>query len=346
MTRSRKLVMLGGTLLSVAAAAWVLAPRSGGAARTVPADAPRELVAPGLVESTSDVVELGFEQPGRVVELPVAEGEHVKKGEVLARLDDRMAQARVARAEAALDAALARRDLAYRGARSSELRAADAEADAARAQAWERGAQHDRAVKLSGTNAIGSAEVDSAKGSAEAAKAQAAAAEARAELLHEGSRREQKREAVAEVAAAQADLDEARTYLSQMELRAPRDGVILRRYVEVGAEVTVTPPKVVMTLADVDNLQLRAEIDEADVGSVAVGQSGHATADAYGERRFSGKIARIMGELGRKKVVNDDPRARVDTRVLEVLFVLDEPVTPAGTKLPLGLRMDLHLPAK
>ena len=185
--------------------------------------------------------------------------------------------------------------------------------------------------------------MDTAKGSAETAKAQAAAAEARAQLLREGPRREQKREAVADVAAAQADLDEARTYLSQMDLRAPRDGVILRRFVEVGAQVTTTPPKVVMTLADADHLELRAEVDESDVGSVAVGQHGFTTADAFGEKRFSGKIARILGELGRKKVVSDDPRARIDTRVLEVLFVFDDPATPAGSKLPLGLRMDLHL---
>jgi hypothetical protein len=65
------------------------------------------------------------------------------------------------------------------------------------------------------------------------------------------------------------------------------------------------------------------------------------TADAYGEQRFAGTITRVTGELGRKRVRDDDPRARLDTRILEVLFTLDRPAT-----LPLGLRMDLHLAAE
>jgi hypothetical protein len=52
-------------------------------------------------------------------------------------------------------------------------------------------------------------------------------------------------------------------------------------------------------------------------------------------------VVRILGELGRKDVRDDDPRARIDTRVLEVLFQFDERVV-----LPVGLRMDLHLPAR
>jgi HlyD family secretion protein len=259
---------------------------------------------------------------------------------VLARLDDRVARARAARAQAALDAARARRDAAFRGSRGAEIRAVEAEADAARAQARNDATERARADRLLGSQAITSAEAERLRSGAEAAAARAAAAEARLAMVREGTRGELKRAALAEVAAVEAELEEARVVLAQTELRAPADGVVLRRHVEVGEQVSLMPPTIVLNLANLDRLQVRAEVDEEDIARVGVDQIGFVRADAFGERRFPGRITRVMRDLGRKAVRNDDPRARVDTRVLEVIFVFDK--TP---DLPLGLRMELHLPA-
>jgi len=62
--------------------------------------------------------------------------------------------------------------------------------------------------------------------------------------------------------------------------------VILRRLAEVGSIVTLTVPAPVVTLADLRRLEVRAEVDEADVAAIALGQAAYATADAYGDRRF------------------------------------------------------------
>jgi hypothetical protein len=70
-----------------------------------------------------------------------------------------------------------------------------------------------------------------------------------------------------------------------------------------------------------------------------VGQPGYTIAAAFSGQRFSGHVIEKMRDIGRKGVRNeDDPRARVDTRVLEVLFEFD-----GNVSLPIGLRMDLHL---
>jgi multidrug resistance efflux pump len=99
-------------------------------------------------------------------------------------------------------------------------------------------------------------------------------------------------------------------------------------------------PMAIVSIADVRKLQIRAEVDEADVAAITVGKPAYATADAFGERRFPIHVARITRELGRKTVRDDDPRARVDTRVLEVLATFDgAPAEP----LPLGLRMVVHV---
>ncbi|MBK9035025.1 MAG: efflux RND transporter periplasmic adaptor subunit [Myxococcales bacterium] len=340
--RPRRLPRLAAALgigaVAVVGIAWSQRPAP--AAPPPSAPATTALIAPGLVEAAGDRVELGVETSGRLIELLVDEGDAVTAGQLLGRLDDRVARARVARAEAGLAAATARRALLARGARPGELRAAAAEAAAAEAVAHERGLARDRAVALATANAsaIAPAEVDVAQGQADTSAATARAATARAAVLWQGARREELTEAAAAIAAARAEVDEAEAVLAHHELRAPRDGVILRRLHEVGEQMTTMPPTTLLIIADTRHLELRVEVDEADVGRVAVGQPAWASALAYGDRRFVGQVTRIVGELGRKTQRLDDPRARIDTRVLEVVVALTEPAA-----LPLGLRMDVHL---
>ena len=301
---------------------------------------PLVLVAPGRVEPLRDPVKLAFEAQGRIAEIAVEEGDAVTANQVLARLDDRMPRARVTAAEAGLAQAKARYLFARRGPRSEDLAAARAEADAAAAAASHRGAEQVRSERLGRVGAVADAIVDADSAAARVASAQAAAATARYESLAKGTRTEQVEEAAASIALAQADLDAARVALDQTTLRAPSDGVILRRTAEVGQLVTFTTPIPVVTMADLRKLEIRAEIDEADVASISVGQAAYATADAFGDRKFPVRISRITHELGRKTVRDDDPRARVDTRVLEVIAQFDG--TPT-TALPSGLRMSVHV---
>lgn len=298
-----------------------------------------EVVAPGRVEGNSRTVNLAFEQTGRIASLPVKEGQQVAKGDVLAILDDRVPKARVAQAEAAFMGARARRDLAFKGSRLEELRAAEAELSAARAQAESQSLEYGRAERLVRDNAIPAAENDRIRAAADTSSAQVAAAEARLSMLRQGTRGELKRAAIADLAVAEAALEEARAALSQTRLIAPCDGVVVRRFVSEGELVTLMPPVTVVSLADTSHLRLRAEIDEEDLSSVSVGQAGYTTATTFGAQRFQGRVVEKMRDIGRKGMRNeDDPRARVDTRVLEVLFEFDRDVS-----LPIGLRMDLHL---
>ena len=299
---------------------------------------PSTLIAPGRVEPLRDPVALAFESPGRIVSIEVDEGSSVTAGQVLARLDDRLAKARVASAEAQVAAAKARYLLARRGPRSEDISAARAEADAAAASAANRDAEQARSDKLGQTGALASSVVDADQAAARIAKSQADAATARYRSLAKGTRPEQVEEASAAIELAQAELDAANVALDQTTLRAPSDGVILRRTAEVGALVTTMQMAPVVTFADVKQLELRAEVDEADIAAINVGMTAYATADAFGDKQFQVTVKRITGELGRKTVRDDDPRARFDTRVLEVIVAL-----PADAKLPLGLRMSVHV---
>ena len=300
---------------------------------------PPVLVAPGRVEPERDPVKLAFEAQGRIAAILVDEGDRVTANQVLARLDDRLARARVAAAEAGLAQAKARYTLARRGPRREDLDAARADADAAAAAAAHRGVEQARSEQLGKSGAVASATVDADDAAARVATAQAAAATARYQSLAHGTRAEQIDEAAAAIALAQAELDAANVALDQTVLRAPTDGVILRRTAEVGALVTLTPPPPVLTMANLAKLEVRAEIDEADVAAIAPGRAAYATADAFGDKQFPVHVARVTSELGRKTVRDDDPRARVDTRVLEVIATFDS----APSDLPIGLRMYVHV---
>ena len=341
MTKLRYLVLA----VPLAGAGWLWLGQSTPAVHAAAAVArPNVLVAPGRVEPVHDAVKLAFEAQGRIAEILVDEGDVVHAGQVLARLDDRLAKVRVAAAGAGLAQAKARFLLARRGPRSEDIAAVRAEADAAAAAARHRGAEQARSEQLGKVGALATTVVDADDAAARIAAAQAAAATARYQSLAKGTRSEQIEEASAAIALAQAELDAANVALDQTALIAPTDGVILRRTAEVGALVTLTPPPPVLSMADLGQLQLRAEIDEADVAAVAPGQPAYATADAYGERKFAVRITRVTRELGRKTVRDDDPRARVDTRVLEVLARFDgTPDGASGVALPLGLRMQIHV---
>ena len=302
--------------------------------------APSTLVAPGRVEPVRDPVALAFEAGGRIAAIDVDEGAFVHAGQVIARLDDRLPRARVAAAEAAVAQAEARYALAKRGPRGEDIAAAKAEADAASAEAAHRATEQARSERLGETGAVASAAVDADEAAARVARATADAATARYQSLAKGTRGEQIAEAAAALDAARADADAARVALDQTILRAPHDGMVLRRLAEVGALVTTMNPATIVTMADLSHLELRAEVDEADVAAIAVGKAAYATADAFGDRKFPIRVTRITHELGRKTVRDDDPRARVDTRVLEVIAQFDG--TP-GVELPLGLRMYVHV---
>jgi len=301
---------------------------------------PAIIVAPGRVEPFRDPVALAFETGGRIVSIDVDEGDTVKAGQIVAHLDDRLAKARVAGAEAALAQAHARHDLARRGPRHEDLEAAKADAAAATAESEHRTAEQDRSVRLGAVGAIASASVDTDSAAARVSSATAAAASARYQSLARGTRVEQIAEAQAAVEAAAAELEAAKVALDQTLLKAPRDGLVLRRLAEVGTLVGTLTPLPVVTVADVGQLEIRAEVDEADVAAIKLGKPAYATADAFGTKQFPIHVTRITRELGRKTVRDDDPRARVDTRVLEVIGTFD---AAPGDALPLGLRMYVHV---
>lgn len=269
----------------------------------------------------------------------VDEGDRVTEGQVLARLDDSVQQAARAAAVARLAMARAELDRVLNGARTEERR----EADAARAQAQvafdQARLEADRRRNLFTDGVIAREEFERAERDELLAKARLDEATERARTVQADARTDERARAEAAVALAQAQIAEVDAQLSKTTLRAPQDGVVVRRYRRTGETISFDRREtLVFTMANPDTLRVRVDVDETEISRVSVGQPVEITADAYGDRVFRGVVSRVSTALGRKTITTDDPAERADTKVLEVLADLEP-----GTDLPMGLRVDVKV---
>jgi HlyD family secretion protein len=288
------------------------------------------------VEPISEEVEIGVEIAGRIVAMHAEEGDAVSAGQVLAELESRDYRAQVLMAEASLADARAALLRTRNGSRPEERREAQAavvQTEAVVAQAQRESSRRDA---LANDGVIAREEQDRAARDLDVARARLGELRQRLALVEAGPRAEDHLRAEAEVAAAAAALQNARARLAKTSIVSPIDGTVLRRRMRVGESVSPEVPGLsLFTVADVSRLRVRVDVDEHDVGKIRLGQRAFVTAVAYGDQQFEGRVIRVGRVLGRKNLRTDEPRERVDTKILETLVELEP-----GATLPIGLRVD------
>lgn len=297
------------------------------------------IAAAGRTEPSSEEVKVGPEIPGKLRQVMVEEGDRVRKGQVIAVLENEDFAARIALAEATMKERQAALDRIVNGARAEERRESLALVREAAAVVDNTRAEVERRRSLLDRGAVSRMEFDQVEREHRVAVARLEAARERAAFVGAEARDDERRRAEAEVDRARAQIAEARALLDKTLVKAPLDGVVLQRHHKTGESVTTSDR--IVTLGDTSRLMVRVDVDETDVAKLAVGQAAWVRADAYGDRRFAGRVTRIGEMLGRKNVRTDEPSERVDKKILETLVLLDR-----GIKLPVGLRVDAYIEAK
>ncbi len=122
---------------------------------------------------------------------------------------------------------------------------------------------------------------------------------------------------------ARSRLSEAQARLSQLSIKAPSVGTILKLSVREGEYYSPEGGASLVTLGNLSKVRVRLDIDERFIGSVFVGQAGYVVVEAY-NRKFSGKVVDIAQRMGRKNQRTDDPTERIDTKIREVVLELDD----------------------
>jgi HlyD family secretion protein len=334
-TRNQKLLLLAAVVCGVVATVPELAPQFR-ADELHPA--PSGQAAPGAGQGAWDAVTLGRVEPrsgeikiasplpgGRIAEVLVKANEDVFAGELLVRLDDEEASARLAEADAQV--ALhkrARNDQSAPAASADRRKAEDAAADAERGLADARSAldkstadwRAGRAAKadLDAARAVLSRAQDRVRERQEALVKLRASADTPLPTRPEG-----------ELNVAQAEWRVAQAALEKTQIRAPADGVVLRVGAKKGELAVPAMEPALLVIGDVSALRVRAEVNEQDLGRIRVGQSVLVRAAAFHGSEFDGKVSSVARVVGPSRINSGDPRKFNDVDVLEVFVDLADP---------------------
>ncbi|SPL71157.1 HlyD family secretion protein [Acinetobacter stercoris] len=267
----------------------------------------------------ADTAEITSMVSGQVEEVRVSDTQQVKKGDILAVIDKSDAQIALAQAEAQL--AKAKRQYTQSSANSSSLTSQilvskddinSANAQVIQAQVLLEKAQDEykRRTQLAASGAISKEELatslsslNNAQASLNVAKAGLAQAESKQKAAqsnldaNEALIKGTSQNSTPDVLVAQAQVDQAKLDLSRTVIRAPLDGVITNRTIQVGQRVA--PGSVLMMVVPLNQIYVNANFKESQLKKVRVGQAATLTSDLYGDSvEYHGKVIGFSGGTG------------------------------------------------
>jgi len=257
--------------------------------------------ATGTLEAVS-TVQVGSQTSGQISALYADYNAIVKKGQLLATLDSRPTESQVETARAHLAGAEAQLQSAQADLANQQADVAQAQANLRLAEVSEENAKimYDRSKELDGRGLLSKNDLDTAKttldsGQAKVEQATAALQQSQATVR---SREAAINSAKANIAAAKADLGKAQIDLDLTKIHSPIDGVVISRNVDVGQTVAASlQAPVLFTIAnDLTQMQVKASVDEADIGKISKDGSVRFTVDAYPNDTFHGTISEIRLE--------------------------------------------------
>lgn len=290
--------------------------------------------APGRVEPKSGEVRLGTTYLGRVDEVLIKIDDKVEEGELLIRLDDAEARAKLTSAETQAEALREEREKQFASGREDVRKAEDAIYSAERAVTGARiELDYAIAAKRSGSGSDSGVSdarrrLKEAKDRLERERLAFVKAQSKANLPAPSS-------AESAVSAARTEVRMAEALLEKTRIRSPIAGTVLSLNTKEGEIVAPSPELPLVTIGDMSTVRVKAEIDEGDVGKISVGQKAFVKSVAHPGREFEGRVAKMAPTLGAARIGPRGPRRTNDVDVLEATIEMD-----GETPLLPGMRVD------
>jgi HlyD family secretion protein len=245
---------------------------------------------------------VGPKDGGLLTELYVEQGQAVKKGQILARMDSSRLVTEVAEAKASADAARARYLEARNGSRRQDVSQAEAENRSAKASFMNAQDNYNRFKQLRDEGVINSIDFNTRRLELDRAREALKGSEQKLNLSKAGSRYEQVLAAKAELDRTTAALANAQTRAQDLIIRAPFTGIVSQRYAQAGSFVSPTST----TQGDsatsssilllIDRLEVLATVAESDIARIQVGQDVAVTTTAFPDKTFRGKVRLVAPE--------------------------------------------------
>jgi HlyD family secretion protein len=295
-----------------------------------------EIVISGNIEVTD--AQLGFKLSGRVAERPVFEGDRVKTGQLIARLDDseQKEQLALARAElAAAEAALAELEA---GSRPQEIAAAEASVRSTEAVLIQVQLDFARQKDLNAKEVNPARDLEAALANLKVAEARVAESTEHLKLVREGPRAETIQQGRARVAQARASVALAEIRLAETRIYSPLTGTVLSHSIEPGEYVSPGTP--IVTVADTLHTWVRAYVNQTDLGRVQHGQKLVVHTDTAPGKNFEGTVSFISSEAEFTPKTVQTTKERV-----KLVFRIKVDVANPQDELKAGMPADVVLPA-
>jgi HlyD family secretion protein len=294
------------------------------------------ITATGVIEATE--VDVAAEIGGKIVQLPVEEGDRLKTGAVIATLDTSQLEAEKQRAEATLASARSLLQDLQAGARAQELERARARVNLARAKLNLDEANWRRTNDLFQQGVVSQNQLDAAVANRDVSREQHAVAVEELKLLEAGARPDRIEAAQADVKQAEAAVALTKVRLEKSVISSPLNGTVLVKDVEEGE--VIVPGIPIVTVADLDDMWVKIYIDELDIGKIRLGQEAVVRVDAFPSRYFSGHVTYISeeAEFTPKNIQTREDRVKL---VIAVKIGIDN----AGGLLKPGMYADIELKA-
>ena len=239
--------------------------------------------------------------PAPITEILVKEGDHVRKGQVVAKMESVQANADVVAQKASIDTSLADAAAAEAGLKSQAdgVTTAQATLDKNKAELARTKSNFDRATELYDAKLLARQDYDQKKAEYDTAVAAIGEAEARLSQARaqEAQARQQLTSAQKHTAQQQANLNRFADILEKYDVTAPIDGIVTNLPVRAGE--TVVPgvqnsaASTIMTIADMSVITAEVKVDETDIVNVALDQRAEVTIDAMPNRTFHGHVTEI-----------------------------------------------------
>jgi HlyD family secretion protein len=244
---------------------------------------------------------------GKVKWIGVEKGDRVREGGIMVRLEDDEYQAQLQQAKGNLANLQARLDEALNGSRPEEVAQAQANLDSAKADLENSRVTLDRNRLLVRDQVAPKQSLDDAQARYDSAMQRVNSLQKAYELIKLGPRQEQIAALRGQVEQAKGIVAYAETNLANTVIRAPVTGTILERAVEKGEFVTTGfvgdrgAKGYVVSLADLNDLEVELDISQNDFAKLRAGQHGTVTTDAFPDRKYDGVIKEISPEANRQK---------------------------------------------
>jgi HlyD family secretion protein len=279
--------------------------------------------------------------PGLVKSVYVRAGDRVKKGQRLFDLDDRDLRAELALRESNLELAQARLGRLEASPRPEEIPPAEARVKEAEALLSDATVQLQLMESVRDKRAIRAEDLERRKRAVQAAAARLDEAQAALQLLRAGTWSKDIDVARAEVAQATSQVLRVRADLDRLTVTSPIGGEILQCNIRAGEYAAAGPlAQPLILMGAVDELHVRAEVDERDAGRVKPAATVIASVRGDASRQYSLRFVRFEPFVVPKRNLTGDGGERVDTRVLQVIYALERPAAVRP-----GQQMDILIEA-